>query len=87
MMIEIKKMLSQKESVHRKELLDHLLATKIMGNETAPMQALAIFLSRNKADFQSTEAETFHSVSRKRFGLRPRPWPDFVRCGGVHAPG
>ena len=53
MMTEIKKMLSQKETVHRKELLDHLLATKIMGNETDPMHALASFLSRHKEDFQS----------------------------------
>jgi hypothetical protein len=53
MMIEIKKMLSQKESIHRRELLDHLLATKIMGNETDPMHALASFLSRHKEDFQS----------------------------------
>jgi hypothetical protein len=53
MMIEIKKMLNQKESVHRRKLLDHLLATKIMGNETSPMQALATFLSKHKADFQS----------------------------------
>ena len=59
MMIEIEKMLSQKESAHRKELLDHLLATKIMGNETAPMQALAIFLSRHKEDFQSDGSGNF----------------------------
>jgi hypothetical protein len=59
MMIEIKKMLSQKESVHRKELLDYLLATKIMGNETDPMQALAIFLSNHKEDFQSDGSGNF----------------------------
>ena len=53
MMIEIKKVLSQKESVHRKELLDYLISTKIMGNETDPMHALASFLSRHKEDFQS----------------------------------
>jgi hypothetical protein len=59
MMIEIKKMLSQKESVHRKELLDYLLATAIMGNETDPMQALAIFLSNHKEDFQSDGSGNF----------------------------
>jgi hypothetical protein len=59
MMIEIKKMLSQKESVHRKELLDYLLATKIMGNETDPMQALSIFLSNHKKDFQSDGSGNF----------------------------
>ena len=59
MMIEIKKMLSQKESVHRSELLDHLLATKIMGIETSPMQALARFLSIHKKDFQSDGSGTF----------------------------
>jgi hypothetical protein len=59
MMIEIKKMLSQKESVHRKELLDYLLATKIMGNETDPMHALATFLSNHKKDFQSDGSGNF----------------------------
>jgi hypothetical protein len=59
MMIEIKKMLSQKESVHRKELLDYLLATKIMGHETDPMRALATFLSNYKKDFQSDGSGNF----------------------------
>jgi hypothetical protein len=59
MMIEIKKMLSQKESVHRRELLDYLLATKIMGIETSPMHALATFLSRHKEDFQSDGSGNF----------------------------
>ena len=59
MMTEIKKMLSQKESVHRKELLDYLISTKIMGNETDPMRSLAIFLSNHKNDFQSDGSGNF----------------------------
>ena len=59
MMMEIKKMLSHKGSVHRKELLDYLLATKIMGNETDPMHALASFLSKHKEDFQSDGSGNF----------------------------
>jgi hypothetical protein len=59
MMIEIKKMLSQKESFHRRELLNHLLATKIMGDEADPMQALARFLCIHKRDFQSDGSGNF----------------------------
>jgi hypothetical protein len=39
--------------VHRKVLLEGLLATGIMGKEQDPMQALAIFLSGNKQNYES----------------------------------
>jgi hypothetical protein len=51
--LHIAKILTEKGSVHRKDLLDSLLAAKIMGNEADPMQALAIFLSSQREIFQS----------------------------------
>src|SRR5258706_1084961 len=41
MRLAITKMLQQRPQVHRKELLDHLLESKIMGNETDPLHAFA----------------------------------------------
>jgi hypothetical protein len=51
MILEITKLLRQRETVHRKELLDHLIAHGIMGKEKDPMQALAIFLSSHRDQF------------------------------------
>jgi hypothetical protein len=59
MEMEITKVLEQKRTVHRKELLDHLIAREIMGKETDPMQALAIFLSSHKEQFESDGAGNF----------------------------
>jgi hypothetical protein len=39
--------------IHRKSLLEGLIANGIMGKEADPMQALAIFLSSNKDDYKS----------------------------------
>jgi hypothetical protein len=38
--------------VHRKELLEGLITAKIMGSEKNPMQALAIFLSSHRDDYE-----------------------------------
>jgi hypothetical protein len=37
--------LGQRGQAHRQEILDHLTAKKIMGNESAPMASLAAYLS------------------------------------------
>ena len=59
--------------VHRKSLLEGLLAAGIMGKELNPMQALAIFLSGNKETYES-DGEGNYSLRKggayKRFGPR-----------------
>jgi hypothetical protein len=45
--------LQNRLKVHRKSLLEGLIANGIMGKEANPMQALAIFLSSNKDDYES----------------------------------
>ena len=55
----IGKILKDNGSVHRKDLLESLLAARIMGKETDPMQALAIFLSSHKALFKSDGSGNF----------------------------
>jgi hypothetical protein len=49
----IDKALHGNVKVHRTSLLEGLLAAGIMGKETKPLQALAIFLSSNKEDYES----------------------------------
>jgi hypothetical protein len=44
--------LEEKGTAHRKELLEKLIQTGIMGKEKDPMQALAIYLSSNKDIFE-----------------------------------
>jgi hypothetical protein len=39
--------------LHRKMLLDGLVEAGIMGKETDPLQALAIFLTGNKDSYES----------------------------------
>jgi hypothetical protein len=55
----ITKLLQQRITLHRGVLLEHMLTSKIMGNETDPMQALAIFLSSHKELFESDGAGNF----------------------------
>jgi len=52
MRLYIGNLLRQRGSVHRKELLESLIAARIMGSEKDPMQALAIFLSSHKELFE-----------------------------------
>lgn len=51
MLIQIEKLLSENERVHRKDILAHLIKAGIMGKEKNPLQALAIFLSAHKDKF------------------------------------
>jgi hypothetical protein len=59
MRMHIGKLLKEKGTVHRKDLLESLLAAGIMGKETDPMQALAIYLSSHKNMFESDGSGNF----------------------------
>ena len=59
MKLHIGMMLKDNGPLHRKDLLASLLAAGIMGKETKPMQALAIFLSSRKDLFESDGSGNF----------------------------
>ena len=56
---EITAILSLRGTVHRKQILDHLIDKKIMGQETKPLDSLGIFLSTHKDRFMSVGGGNF----------------------------
>jgi hypothetical protein len=75
MKAEITKLLTTREKMHRKAILNHLVSQGIMGKEGKPMQALAIFLSSRRADFSSDGEGNFSLRGKTPEAPRRLPLP------------
>ena len=50
---EIDSLLTSRGTVHRREMLSHLIAKQIMGGEENPIRALSVFLADQRDEYQS----------------------------------
>lgn len=82
---EITNILSLRGTVHRRQILDHLIEKGIMGHEAKPLDALGIFLSTHKDRFMSVGDGNFRLRSAPTISDLSAP-TDYLADGPVSKP-